>query len=150
MLVRSTTLLFFLVTSGCATGDKTTYEVQGRKAVGANEGASLIAETGNALAAVAAPDIFGKNDRPPRLLKSVAPEVPKEAIAKNIDGEVTAELEVTTTGTVSKVNILRSSDELFSSAVASAMKQWVFTPLVLNGSPAAFKIRQTYRFRLDP
>jgi TonB family protein len=102
------------------------------------------------LASVAAPGIFGKNDRPPQLLKSVAPEIPREAIAMNIDGEVTAELEVTTTGTVSKVNILRSSDELFSGAVAAAMKQWVFTPLILNGSPAKFKIRQTYKFRLEP
>ena len=150
MLVRSIALLSFLAASGCATGDKTKYEVQGRKAVGADDGASLIAETGNALAAVAAPGIFGKNDRPPQLVKSVAPEVPREAIARNIGGEVTAELEVTATGTVSKVNILRSSDELFSSAVVSAMKQWVFTPLILNGSPATFKIRQTYRFRLDP
>ena len=122
------------------------YLIEGRKVQGAREGARLIAEKVD----VAAAAQTSQADRSPRLLHSVAPGMPRQAIARNVQGDVAAELTVEPNGTVSSVRILRSPDELLSQAVIEAMKQWTFSPLVVHGVAKQFKAVQTYTFRIEP
>jgi TonB family protein len=122
------------------------YQVDGRKVQGAKEGARLISEKANLAAAAQTSEA----ERSPRLINSVAPAMPRQAIAQNIQGDVTAELVVESNGTVSSIKILRSPDTLLSQAVIEAMKQWTFSPLIVNGAAKQFKATQTYTFRIEP
>lgn len=122
------------------------YLVEGRKVQGAQEGARLIAEKAN----IAAASQTSQADRSPRLIHSVAPAMPRQAIAGNVQGDVAAELVVEPDGTVSSVKILRSPDDLLSQAVIEAMKQWTFSPLIVHGVAKQFKAMQTYTFRIEP
>ncbi len=121
------------------------YQIEGKKVRGAQEGARLIAESANAAATQTS-----QADRSPRLMHSVAPTMPRQAVARNIQGDVAAELVVESNGTVSSVKILRSPDDALSQAVVEAMKQWTFSPFVVQGVAKQFKVMQTYTFRIEP
>lgn len=122
------------------------YLVEGKKAQGAREGSRLIAESANISAAAQT----SQADRSPKLIHSVAPTMPRQAIARNVQGEVAAELAVESDGTVSSVKILRSPDEALSQAVIEAMRRWTFSPFVVHGVAKQFKVMQTYSFRIEP
>ena len=122
------------------------YQVEGRKVQGAQDGTRLISERAN----IAAAAQTSQADRSPTLIHSVAPAMPRQAIAQNVQGDVAAELVVESDGTVSSVKILRSPDALLSQAVIEAMKQWAFSPLIVHGVAKQFKVMQTYTFRIEP
>jgi TonB family protein len=122
------------------------YLVEGKKAQGAQEGARPIEESANIAAAAQTPQA----DRPPRLIHSVAPTMPRQAVARNIQGDVAAELLVESDGTVSSVKILRSPDDTLSHAVIEAMKRWTFSPFVVHGVAKQFKVMQIYTFQIEP
>lgn len=139
-------LLCLCVLAGGCSSRPHTYQLKDQTAEGQRQGSRLIESAGNvALAARTA-----EADQAPRLIKTVAPRMPEEAIADGIEGSVDAELLVDATGKVSSVKILRSPDTLLSEAVVQAMSQWVFSPKVVNGVPKGFTVRQTYKFLLEP
>jgi TonB family protein len=130
---------------GCASPPSQTVEIGGSTAiVGSRAARTLVTEQVNAAFAA---QLQGA-DAAPRLLKSVEPEMPHEAIIREIEGEVVAELSVEANGRVSAVRVLTSPNELLSNAVVEAMLQWVFSPLVHNGVATRFVARQTYSFKL--
>ena len=131
--------------AGCA-ATSVTYEVDGHRVEGERNGAQLIAEhsTGAAVTQKSG------SDQPPRLISSVAPVMPREAITRGIEGDVLVELSIDPQGNVSDVKILESSDDIFSEVVLAAMKKWRFSPLIEHGVPRKFKTRQTYKFRVSP
>jgi vitamin B12 transporter len=131
--------------AGCA-ATPVKYEVGGQTAQGERKGSQLIAESATAAAAAQTADA----DQSPKLLRSEAPVLPREVIARGIEGDVQVELSIDHQGKVSDVQILQSPDVLLSEAVTIAMRKWAFGPLIKNGVPQAFKTRQTYRFRLAP
>jgi TonB family protein len=89
-------------------------------------------------------------DQVPRIVKTVAPVMPPEAIDADLIGDVTVELLVSTEGRVISAKVLRSPHALLSVAVVKAMHQWVFSPLVEGGKPREFVVRQTYGFHTEP
>jgi len=140
-------LLLITVLSGCASPPPQTVEIGGNTAiVGSRAARALVAERVNAAVAAQTPGA----DASPKLLKAVEPAMPREAIIREIEGEVVAELSVEADGRVSAVRILTSSHELLSNAVVDAMLQWAFSPLLRNGVATRFVARQTYVFKLAP
>jgi TonB family protein len=86
----------------------------------------------------------------PRLLRSVAPTVPEQMRQQRLEGDVVAVMHINRLGQVSQVEILKSPAPMLSDSVSSALKRWVYAPMVRNGATVPFQVRQSYHFRLGP
>ncbi len=71
------------------------------------------------------------------------PAFPRQALARGIQGRVNAWIHVTAAGTVSDVEIRRSSDNIFDREVIRALSQWRFDP-----EPAGFVAEYEIVFQL--
>jgi protein TonB len=96
-----------------------------------------------------APVRVGGHIKPPVKLKNVDPEYPKIASAARVQGVVILECVISPRGTVSDVRVLRSVPLLDQAAVA-AVRQWVYTPTLLNGIPVPVVMTVTVNFDLKP
>lgn len=129
---------------GCATTVEDDYLVDGRTVRGPRQDARALTDATNAHIAALTPD----PRHPHRLLHAVAPVMPREAIERGIEGDVHVVLLVDAAGRIAEVKVLQSPHVMLSEATVKAMQQWVFSPLIVDGSPRAFKVRQTYAFRI--
>jgi protein TonB len=89
----------------------------------------------------------GGNIKAPALTKKVPPDYPKVAQQAHVEGNVVLEAEVTPTGAVESVRIVKSVSMLDQAAI-DAVKQWKYTPLVLNGKAVPFILTVTVTFDL--
>jgi TonB family protein len=80
-------------------------------------------------------------------VKHVAPIYPAVAREKKITGVVILEARVEADGRIQNARVLRSIPELDSAAL-DAVKQWEFTPTVVNGVPTAVTTTLTIQFSL--
>ncbi len=87
----------------------------------------------------------GGNVQAPALVKRVEPTYPDLALVAKITGLVILEATVSTDGTVESVRVLRSVKFLDQAAV-DAVKQWRYSPLVLNGVPTPFILSVSLNF----
>lgn len=88
--------------------------------------------------------------REPRKLVDVAPIYPDIARAARVEGLVILEATIDERGLVLDARVLRSVPLLDAAALA-ALKQWRYTPTLLNGTPVRVLITVTFRFSLgDP
>jgi TonB family protein len=78
----------------------------------------------------------------------VEPIYPPEAKEKGIAGEVVFEVTINEQGEVSDVQVL-SGNAMLVSAAYEAVRQWRYTPVLLNGDPIHAKATVTIRFELD-
>ena len=85
----------------------------------------------------------------PALLHRVEPTYPDIAAVAQLSGVVILEAIVDTTGCVESVKVLRSRHRLLDQAAVDALKQWRYTPLVLNGAPASFVLTVTFNFSVS-
>ncbi len=69
-------------------------------------------------------------------VRNVNPIYPQEAQTAGVSGVVILEARIEADGTVSRTRILRSIPML-DDAAAGAVRQWQFTPTLLNGSAVA-------------
>jgi protein TonB len=76
----------------------------------------------------------GGDIAPPRKIHNVAPVYPTIAIAAHVQGTVLIEAVISTTGTVQDARVV-TSVPLLDAAALEAVRQWVFTPTRLNGTP---------------
>lgn len=85
---------------------------------------------------------------PPMLITEVPPKYPEDARQARIEGVVILSVKTDANGRVADVMILRSIPQLNQAAI-DAVKQWVYKPLVVNGTatPAVFTV--TVRFQLE-
>jgi protein TonB len=83
----------------------------------------------------------------PALLKRVAPVYPDIAVVAKITGVVILEATVNADGTVESVRVLRSVKMLDEAAI-DAVKQWKYSPLVLNNVPTPFVLTVTLSFSI--
>jgi len=81
----------------------------------------------------------------PALLHRVEPVYPDIAAAAHVVGTVILEAVVGTDGCVESVKVLRSRPLLDNAAIA-ALKEWRYTPLVLNNIPTPFVLTVTFSF----
>jgi protein TonB len=82
----------------------------------------------------------------PALLKRVEPTYPDLAAVSQVTGLVILEATVGTDGCVESVRVLRSRHPLLDHASVVALKQWQYTPLVLNGIATPFVLTVTFNF----
>jgi protein TonB len=90
----------------------------------------------------------GGEIREPKKLKHVAPAYPDIARQARAQGIVILECTIGADGTVQEVKVLRGVPLLDQSAIA-AVKQWVYTPTLLNGVPVPVVMTVTVNFRLN-
>ncbi len=86
--------------------------------------------------------------KPPKLLKEVLPVYPEEARKNGIEGIVILSARTDEYGRVADTFILRSIPAL-DEAAQTAVKQWVYEPMLINGKATPVLFTVTVRFQLD-
>ncbi len=94
-----------------------------------------------------APVRVGGSIAAPAKIVSVAPEYPAIARAARISGVVILEATIGEDGRVRDVHVLRSIP-LLDQAAIDAVRQWLFTPTLLNGQPVPVVMTVTVDFAL--
>jgi len=91
----------------------------------------------------------GGNMKVPMKTKHVAPVYPPIAQSASVQGVVILEALLGPDGKVQDAHILRSIP-LLDQAALDAVKQWEFTPTLLNGAPVPVIMTATVQFTLQP
>ena len=104
--------------------------------------------SGAPISAQLAPYRVGGPIRPPAKIKNVAPVYPEPARNARVQGVVILEALVDRQGRVESVRVLRSIPLLDNAAIA-AVRQWRYSPLMLNGQPERFVLTVTLSFGLS-
>jgi TonB family protein len=81
----------------------------------------------------------------PAKIKDVRPVYPPDARAAGVQGVVILEAVIDETGSVSSARVLRSIP-LLDQAALDALRQWQFTPTLLNGVPVSVTMTVTINF----
>lgn len=96
----------------------------------------------------AKPVQVGGHIRTPQRVQDVAPVYPAIAQSARIEGIVIIEATIATDGRVQDARVLRSVPMLDHAALA-AVRQWVYSPTLLNGVPVSVVMTVTVRFELQ-
>ena len=88
----------------------------------------------------------GGNIKAPNKLKDVRPIYPEELSAANIAGTVTLEATIGTNGTVQDVAVVSAPDPGLAAAASEAVRQWEYTPTLLNCTPVEVKMGVSVSF----
>lgn len=110
--------------------------------------ALALTASGNPLAAQdqqPAPVRVGGDVKPPERTKNVNPRYPPEALKEKLQGTVTLEATIGPTGTVVNA-VVRCSIPQFDNAALEAVRQWEFTPTLLEGKPVSVIMTVTTSF----
>ncbi len=81
------------------------------------------------------------------VMRKVMPTYPPEARSLRLEGSVTLDVLIAEDGTVGDVKLLQGEPILAASAVA-AVRQWRYSPTLLNGKPTSAHGRVTILFKL--
>jgi protein TonB len=100
-------------------------------------------------AAPRTPVRIGGHITQPQLVKRVEPEYPRLAVNAHIQGVVILEATVGEDGEVMAVKLLRSANPLLDREAEKAVRQWRYSPVVLNGIPVPFILTVTLSFSLE-
>ncbi len=90
----------------------------------------------------------GGQIKEPKKLKNVAPVYPDIAKQARVQGVVILESTISPQGKVTEVKVLRGIP-LLDQAAIDAVKQWVYTPTLLNGVPVPVIMTVTVNFKLS-
>jgi protein TonB len=96
----------------------------------------------------AAPVRVGGQIRQPTQLKKINPVYPSIAQSARVQGVVILEATIGTNGRVKDVRVLRSIP-LLDSAAIDAVRQWEYTPTMLNNVPVEVIMTVTVQFTLN-
>jgi protein TonB len=96
-----------------------------------------------------APIRIGGQITQPRLVRRVEPEYPQLAVHAHIQGVVILEATVGEDGDVMEVRLLRSANPLLDREAEKAVRQWRYSPIVLNGIRVPFILTVTLSFSLE-
>jgi protein TonB len=83
----------------------------------------------------------------PRKLRDVLPVFPQIAIAAHIQGDVILDCVINAQGRVTEWTVVSGPQILVPSAV-DALRQWVYTPTLLNGVPVPILLQVTVHYHL--
>jgi periplasmic protein TonB len=90
----------------------------------------------------------GGQIKEPKKLKNVNPEYPPIARKARVQGVVQLECTISPQGKVTNVTVVKGIP-LLNKAAEEAVKQWVYTPTLLNGVPVPVIMTVTVNFRLN-
>ena len=82
----------------------------------------------------------------PALVKRVEPTYPEIAASAQLTGIVILEAIVGTDGCMDSVKVLRSRHPFLDRASVDALRQWQYSPLMLNGIKTPFIVTVTFNF----
>lgn len=94
-----------------------------------------------------APIRIGGQVKEPALVHRVEPVYPSIAVARQLEGMVILEAIVDEEGRVESVRVLRSH-KIFEDAAVEAVRQWRYSPVLLNGRPEKFILTVVVSFTL--
>ena len=86
-------------------------------------------------------------DSPPRPIKITKPQYPQEAFIKKIEGVVTCEILIDSTGRVVRARVIQSVP-LLDAAALQTVYQWVFQPAMKHGVPVPTIAHAPVTFRI--
>lgn len=95
------------------------------------------------------PPIFLRVEIPPVPVRVVTPEYPDVAKRAGMEGTVWVRMLVDKEGKVRKVVVVKSDEEVFSTAAVNAAMQFVFTPAMMSTGPVAVWAAMPFRFKLN-
>jgi TonB family protein len=113
------------------------------EAIAAKEAADAAAKAKAASAAVR----VGGKIRPPTKTKDVTPEYPAAAQSARAEGAVIIEATIGADGKVIDAKVLRSV-RMLDQAALDAVRQWEYSPTLLNGKPVPVVMTVTVNFKL--
>ena len=90
----------------------------------------------------------GIDVREPHRVKNVDPVYPQLAVDSRVQGIVILECEIDARGHVDRVKVV-SGNVLLTDAAVEAVKQWVYTPTLVNGVPVPILMNVTLTFQLN-
>jgi protein TonB len=90
----------------------------------------------------------GGQIKEPKKLKSIPPSYPDIAKQARVQGVVILECTISPQGKVANVNVLRGIP-LLDQAAIEAVRQWEYTPTLLNGVPVPVIMTVTVNFKLN-
>jgi TonB family protein len=90
----------------------------------------------------------GGEIREPRKTRNVNPVYPRDAVQARVQGVVILECTISPQGKVVSVKTLRSAP-LLDAAAVEAVRQWEYTPTLLNGVPVPVVMTVTVNFKLN-
>ncbi len=97
----------------------------------------------------AAPIRIGGQVKAPALIHRVQPVYPDIAVAAHVAGDVVLEATVDAEGQVESVRVLQSRSHLLDKAAIEAVKQWRYSPLILNDTAWPFILTVTLTFSIQ-
>ena len=86
--------------------------------------------------------------RPPQKIRHVAPAYPAIAQSARVEGTVILDATIGEDGRIGNLRVLRSIP-LLDHAAIDAVRQWQFTPTLLNGEPVTVVMTVTVTFTLQ-
>ncbi len=103
---------------------------------------------GPALALALAAPVVSDYDQPPRPIKIVKPQYPRDAFAKRIQGVVEVEILIDASGNVARARVVKSVPGLDEAAL-DTVERWRFSPATKNGRSVATVARAPVIFEID-
>jgi len=94
----------------------------------------------------AAPLPVGGDVKTAQLIHSVPPVYPAMAKSQRVSGNVTLDALIDTSGNVAELKII-SGPPLLHRAALEAVKQWKYSPAMLDGAPTSMHLTVTVQFR---
>jgi TonB family protein len=92
----------------------------------------------------------GGNIKAPQKVRHVAPVYPEAMQAAGIEGVVKLDVLIATDGTVASVRVASAQvHPAFAASASAAVKQWRFTPTLLNGQPVEVEMTASISFSLS-
>ena len=137
-----------LAAAAKAAGDKAAADAVAAKAEADAIAAKVKAEAEAQEKAKAEAVRVGGKIRPPTKVKDVKPVYPDAARSGRVQGMVIVEATIGANGKVIDAKVLRSVPMLDQAAL-DAVKQWEFTPTLLNGKPVPVVMTVTINFKLQ-
>lgn len=86
---------------------------------------------------------------PPRRIKNADPVYPAGLAEAGIEGRVDLKARIDTTGTVTGIEVIASPHPALANAVIEAVRQWQYTPTLLNDVPVEPEIDITVTFSAE-
>jgi len=90
----------------------------------------------------------GGNVQESRLIRQVKPVYPPMAQKARVQGDVVLDVEVDEEGNVTEITV-KSGHPLLVPAARDAVKQWKYSPTLLNGEPTPVMAEVTVKFKLS-
>jgi TonB family protein len=91
----------------------------------------------------------GGNLQPPLKLRDVRPYYPPSAVNAGVEGAVVLRGRIGTDGTIDEVNVVSSPHPDLSQSATEAVREWQFTPTLLNCAPIAVNIGITVTYQRE-